>query len=172
MKSSAVRTGFIFLSLVFVFVMATSDILAAPNSGESNGKCAMLNFEKAYKNAGAVFVGEVVEIKKDGNKRVFTFKIKKYWKGIEGKTIDVAAHENRRYQAPFEEGKSFLVFAKADEDGGFWDGRCSRTRNMESYAPSLKEDLEKLGEGKTADDEMKECEEGKSNEPLIGSSDG
>ncbi len=172
MKKGGLRIGFILLSFVFVFITASSDILASPTANQPVAKCAMLNFEKAYENASAVFVGEVTGIKKDGNKRVFTFKVKKYWKGVEGKTIAVAAHENRRYQAPFKKGASFLVFAKADEDGGFWDGRCSRTRNMESYAPSLKEDLEKLGKGKTVDEEMKECEEDKSEDSLVGSSDG
>ena len=136
------------LLLGFLFV-GSSDIYVARATESLNVKCAMPNFKNAYKNAKAVFVGEVIGVKKNGNIKTFEFRVKKFWKGIEDTTVKVITNENFRYQAPYKIGETFLVFAKDNNKGGLWDGRCSRSRNMDGLAPSLKEDLESLGEGKT-----------------------
>ncbi|NNE97477.1 MAG: hypothetical protein HKN25_00515 [Pyrinomonadaceae bacterium] len=170
MKKKSVEKVFISFCLLFVFTAGSSNAFASGAQIKPLSKCAMLNFEKAFERAGAIFVGEVIEIEKEAKKRIFEFKVKKYWKGSVEKTIKVAAHENPRFQAPFEKGKSFLVFAKSDEDGGYWDGRCSRTRNMESFAPSLKEDLKKLGKARMVTEETKECKEGEKEETLSSTS--
>jgi hypothetical protein len=112
-------------------------------------KCAIMKFEKEYEYSKAVFVGKVLNIRKDGNKKIFKFAVKKYWKGIESKTVVVAVNENPRFQAQFQIDGEYLVFAKDDEAGGLFDGRCSRSKDLEGFGQAVKEDLEKLGEAKT-----------------------
>ncbi len=129
-------------------------VLSAPNfyssaTNESLVKCAMPNFKNAYKRAGAVFVGKVVSIKKEGDIKITKFKVSKFWKGVNKKYVVVRVFESRRVQSPYRDGRSYLVFAKKREKGGFWDGRCSRSRDVEGFSPSLKKDLKALGEGKT-----------------------
>ena len=140
--------GTLCLLLGSLFVGSTSFDVSSANES-LNVKCAMPNFKNAYKNAEAVFVGEVIGVEKKGEIKTFEFRVKKFWKGIEDTTVKVITNESFRYQAPYKVGETFLVFAKDNDKGGLWDGRCSRTRNMDSFAPSLKEDLKSLGEGKT-----------------------
>lgn len=113
-------------------------------------KCAIPNFERAFENAEAIFVGKVLSEKTEDRMKIFELEVEKFWKGVEEKKITVNVYENPRYQAQFEVGERFLVFAEADEDGRLFDRRCSRTRRMnESENYIMKENLEKLGEPKT-----------------------
>jgi hypothetical protein len=135
--------------LVGLFFISSSGSKVSSASENLNAKCATPNFERAYKNARAVFIGEVIGVEKDGDKKIFEFKVKKFWKGIEGAKVKVITYENRRYQPPYDVGETHLVFAKDDEEGGLYDGRCSRSRDLNGLSPSLKDDLKELGEGKT-----------------------
>ena len=137
------------ISTVFGFAIFSTPNFYSIAKTKVPAKCATLAFEKAYKRAGAVFVGNVLNISKEGNTKTVKFKVIKYWKGIEKTIVTVSVYENPRFQAPYKEGKRYLVFAKSKEKSGFWDGRCSRSRDIEGFSPSLKDDLKALGKSKT-----------------------
>lgn len=141
------RISATFVILGLVVLSAPSFYISAAN--EEPVKCAMLNFKNAYKRAAAVFVGKVVSVKKEGDIKITKFKVSKFWKGVNTKYVVVRVFESRRFQSPYRDGRSYLVFAKKREKGGLWDGRCSRSRDVEGFSPSLKKDLKALGEGKT-----------------------
>lgn len=107
-------------------------------------KCAIPAFQTAYQGSKAVFVGEVVGEEKDGDTRIFDFKVEKYWKGRNTKRVEIRVYETTRYQAWFKKGEKYLVYAAADEDGKLRVGRCSRSRDVDSAG----EDLQKLGKGR------------------------
>lgn len=135
------------LSLLFAVFLLGGNNSSANES--TVAKCAIPNFERAFENAEAIFVGKVLSEKSEGRMKTFELEVEKFWKGVEEKRITVNVYENPRYQAQFEVGEKFLVFAEADEDGKLFDRRCSRTRRLtetENYI--LKENLEKLGEAK------------------------
>jgi hypothetical protein len=145
-------TKVISLSLVLLLTIILSASSNTFSANElSNARCAIPKFEKAYENAKAVFVGKVLSKKSEGDLKAFELEVEKYWKGVEEKKITINVYENPRYQAQFEVGKSYLVFAEADEDSGkLFDRRCSRTKLVtENSVENLSEDLEKLGDAKT-----------------------
>ncbi|HUF03596.1 MAG TPA: hypothetical protein VMM38_05405 [Aridibacter sp.] len=129
-----------------------SDGLCCSRPDGGSERCAIRSFEAEYDGSKAVFIGKVVESSKDGDTKVFTFEVEKFWKGIEDKKVKVTAFENPRYQAQFREGGRFLVFAKEDETHGLSDGRCSRSKDLDRFAEGAEEDLEKLGPGETFSD--------------------
>lgn len=137
-----------FLCLV-ISLIGYSDNRKVTAENSRNAKCAMLTFKQAKKRAKAIFVGEVISVEKEGNKKIIEVQVEKYWKGIEDPIVKIKVSENFRYQSPYKVGETHLVYAKDDENGGLWDGRCSRSRNVEGFSPSLKEDLKKLGKAKT-----------------------
>lgn len=141
------------LCLVFSLTLILSSSLQSSSATElSTARCATKKFDDAFKDAGAVFVGKVLSKKSEGSIKVFELEVEKYWKGIDEKNIVVNVNENPRYQAQFEIGKSYLVFAEADEDSGkLFDRRCSRTKPIDEEFGDLQEDLEKLGKAKTCD---------------------
>ena len=104
-------------------------------------KCAVPSFHKAFERAGVVFTGEVLSVEKNGDTRTFEFRIEKYWKGANKRTIQINVYETPRYQAFFKQGEKYLVFADASARGKFYVGRCSRSREITSAA----EDLKSLG---------------------------
>lgn len=109
-------------------------------------KCRVLSFEEAYKESEAIFVGEVFSAEKNGDNKVFKFKVEKYWKGKDSKNVEVSVYESTRFQAWFKTGEKYLVYANADEDGTLRDSaRCSRSKE----AANASEDLTRLGEGKS-----------------------
>ena len=81
---------------------------------------------------------------KSGDVRTFEFKVEKYWKGSMKKKVEIFVYETRRFQAPFEKGGKYLIYAGADDEGKLGVSRCSRSRDFES----VEEDLQKLGKGK------------------------
>lgn len=139
----------------FIYVMAiiVTVVLQAANLRSSetiDPKCAMPSFEVEYEHSTSVFVGEVIEVSKEGDKRQFVFEVKRFWKGVTSKKLKLSVTENMRFQAPFEEGKTYLVFAKKNEDDGeLFDGRCSRSAEIGGYSSTLEGDVEKLGDAKT-----------------------
>ena len=121
----------------------SSNFQTAESAANLGGKCAIPNFQAAYRGAKAVFVGEVVGEEKTGDTRVFDLKVEKYWKGANAKRIRIYVYETARYQAWFKEGGRYLIYADADTDGKLHVGRCSRSRDAADA-----EDLPKLGKGK------------------------
>ncbi len=111
---------------------------------KENGKCAILPFKDAFAASSAVFSGKVKSEKKVGDTRIFVFEVEKYWKGAKKKKIEISVYETARFQAWFEVGEKYLVFATADDDGTFNVGRCSRSKSVVDAS----EDLQKLGKGK------------------------
>ncbi len=116
----------------------TKNIVAA------NSKCAIPNLRTAFKSSGAVFVGKVLSMTKNGDEKTFEFRVEKYWKGAKRKKIKVSVLETSRFQAWFQVGESYLVFAHMDEDGKFRDGRCSASKTLSEAS----EDLKELGRAK------------------------
>lgn len=115
----------------------------------SDLKCAYPSFDRAFETAHSIFLGKVVEEKKEGKKKHFRFRVEKYWKGSSEKFVEIMVNESFRYQAPYRVGEKFLVFAKQNEDTKrLWDGRCSRSTRANEYSGTFKEDFEKLGKGK------------------------
>jgi hypothetical protein len=124
-----------------VFGAFVSESVTAENE---SAKCAVLSVENAYQQAGAVFIGKVLSEEKRGDVRYFEFEVEKYWKGANKKKIEIGVYETVRYQANFQTGERYLIYAKANDEGKLSVGRCSRSRP----ADGAKEDLEKLGAGK------------------------
>lgn len=139
----------IFLTLS-VFLFPTDLHSACVKEMPAPVKCAIPKIDDAFERAEAVFVGRVLNQKTEGGVKVFEFEVEKYWKGVEGKKIKIYVYETPRFQAQFEKGESYLIFAEADEESGkLFDRRCSRTKSMKNDFGDLKDDLEKLGEAKT-----------------------
>jgi hypothetical protein len=141
------------------FIIAFAVVFSAIGSGFSSNfrtaeradglitpdpKCAIPPFQSAYRQAQAVFIGEVVSEEKDGDTRTFDFKIEKYWKGAKSGKIEILVYETTRYQAWFRKGEKYLIYAAADDDGKLHVGRCSRSRVLDAAA----DDLQKLGKGR------------------------
>ena len=120
----------ILLCLVFSLTLILSSSLQSSSATElSTARCATKNLIMLSKMPERFLSGKVLSKKSEGSMKVFELEVEKYWKGVEEKKIVVNVNENPRYQAQFEVGKSYLVFAEADEiDGKFFDRRCSRTK--------------------------------------------
>ena len=112
---------------------------------ETAGKCGVPLVAAAYKESKAVFVGEVLKVVKDGDIKTFTFKVEKYWKGAAGKEIEINVQETMRYQAWFEVGEKYLVYARGENGREkLWEVRCSRSTRFADAS----EDVKKLGRAK------------------------
>ena len=112
----------LFLIVGVLFELFDGTIYGSVNEENKSLRCAFQKFEKEYENSKAVFVGKVINVEKDGNKKITEFKVKKYWKGIKGSKVKVTVYENPRFQSPFDEGEIHLVFAKQGEKDGLRDG--------------------------------------------------
>jgi hypothetical protein len=143
-----------FVLFVPAFWVAGSSICAA------EPRCAVPKFENEFGQSAEVFVGTVDSIEMKGDEKIATFQVEKYWKGSGKRILKVSAYENPKFQSPFREGGRFLVFAKADEDddGKLFDGRCSRTTDLDRNPERAAEDLEKLGPGSACKGDGEECE--------------
>lgn len=122
--------------------------------GPGSARCAIRSFEAEYEGSRAVFIGRVIEVEKEGDTKIFTFEIERFWKGVDSRKVKVAVYENPRFQAQFREEGRFLVFAKEDEEHGLSDGRCSRSKDLDRFKEGAEEDLEKLGPGEKFPDEQ------------------
>lgn len=131
-------------------LVTTAVSLPSAIADERNARCATPDFEREYEISRAVFIGTVKKAREDGDRKIFEFKVEKYWKGVEESSVTVTVHENPRFEAQFAEGGRFLVFAKSDEQGGLVDGRCSRSKDLDKFAEGAEEDLRKLGPAKPA----------------------
>ena len=130
--------------LLTIFTNSRFETVAKEST--SLAKCATLGFNEEFKYSKVVFVGKVLSIGEEpGSKKIIEFKVAKYWKGIKTKKVEVTVYETSRYQAWYEVGKSYLVYARNDE-GKLMDGRCSRSREMSDNF--IKDDLKRLGKGR------------------------
>jgi len=112
---------------------------------EGAGKCGVPAVTEAYKQSKAVFVGEVLKVVKEGDVKTFTFKVEKYWKGATDEEIEINVQETMRYQAWFEVGEKYLVFARGEKGHEkLWEVRCSRSTRLADAS----EDIKKLGRAK------------------------
>lgn len=116
------------------------------NSGNA-AKCRVPTVKTAYNESKAVFVGEITGVVEDGDMKTFTFKVRKSWKGKANREIKVSVRETARYQAWFEVGEKYLVYARGgDENEKLWEIRCSRTKLLANAS----EDIKELGRAKKA----------------------
>ena len=102
-------------------------------------------FSRSIRRRAGGFVGEVTDETKDGDTRVFEFEVEKYWKGAAKKKIKIYVYETTRYQAGFQKGEKYLIYARGGDDGKLGVSRCSRSNSVESASA----DLAKLGKGKS-----------------------
>ena len=108
-----------------------------------SAKCAIPSFRQAFQKSANVFVGKVISESKKGDYRIFQFEAAKYWKGAKTKKITVEVYETPRFQAWFEVGGEYLIFAEQNE-GKLQVSRCSRSKELSD----AKDDLKLLGKGK------------------------
>lgn len=109
-------------------------------SAEGAAKCRVPPVGEAYQNSKAVFVGEILSVVKDGDVKTFNLKVEKYWKGAAGKEIKINVQETTRYQAWFEVGGKYLVYARGGErDEKLWEVRCSRSKSLADASEDIKE---------------------------------
>ena len=140
----------IFLAFVTIGLLSTtftsSKFETVAKESTVLAKCATREFNDEFKYSKAVFVGQVLSIREEpDSKKIIEFKVTKYWKGIKIKKVEVTVYETSRYQAWYEVGKNYLVYARND-NGKLMDGRCSRSREIGD--DFIKDDLKKLGKGK------------------------
>lgn len=134
----------LFLTIAVFTVFLTDKSKVSAKESESYVRCAMPTFNQAYKNSKAIFAGKVTSVRTEGDERIFTFQVEKYWKGTKSKTLEVRYYETMRYQAWLKVGGRYLVYARSDENGTLSDGRCSLTKNYSEASA----DLKKLGKAK------------------------
>lgn len=127
-----------------MFYSFSSKTAVAKSENEIAVKCRILSFDEAFDYSDAVFVGKVVSESKSGDVKTFEFEVEKYWKGANKKKININVYETMRYQAQFEIGERYLIYATANDESKLNVGRCSRSREAEGAS----EDLKKLGAGK------------------------
>lgn len=132
-----------------ICLICSSDFYGLTGRNYLSADCIFPTFASEYKNSKAVFIGEVINIEKDGDKKIVEFKVKKYWKGIEDSKIKIIVYENFTFVSPYDKGETHLVFAKDNEEGGLWDDKCSRSKDLNGTSSDLEDDLKALGKGKT-----------------------
>lgn len=144
------KTTLIIFLILFLLSAGSGQFQASDR--KTSARCAVPLFEAAFEKAGAVFVGTVLSKKTDGQMKIFELEVIRFWKGVDSTTMTIHVNENPRFQAQFEVGETYLVFAEADDDGRLFDRRCSRTKILvenvdDSFDDGVREDLQKLGEG-------------------------
>jgi hypothetical protein len=145
MKKQILLLILIMVSVVFTGISDHRFEVAAKETGTLE-KCAIPPFGQAYKFSKAVFIGKVLSVREEDSKKIFEFKVEKYWKGIKAKNVEVGIYETTRYQAWYKVGGRYLVFARATDDGKLIDGRCSRSKDAADS--NAADDLKQLGKGK------------------------
>jgi hypothetical protein len=109
------------------------------NSAEKLGKCRVPSVKEAHQYSKAVFVGEVTKVAENGDVKTFTFKAEKYWKGAANREIKINVQETARYQAWFEVGEKYLVYARGSEENEkLWETRCSRSKLLADASEDIK----------------------------------
>jgi hypothetical protein len=140
---------------IFWTILAVSTFLAAASSNiatvesasfissSSSAKCGVPPLKQAYAAANSVFIGKVTKVTQNERGKTFEFRAEKYWKGSKSKNIKVTVYESTRFQAFYQVGGKYLVFARAEENK-LVDGRCSRSKDFSDAA----EDIRGLGKSR------------------------
>jgi hypothetical protein len=128
-------------ALICCIIILTFAVLKSEaKTSEFSEKCAMPNAKSAFIYSKAVFVGEVLNVEEEGDIKTFTFRVEKYWKGVKSNKIKVSVNETMRYQAWFEVGEKYLVFAAGSEkDAKLWERRCSGSKRLADASLDVKE---------------------------------
>lgn len=138
------------MKLLIIVFLAVSTLLVTNKSevsAKESGaivKCAIPSFTRAYQDSNAIFAGKVINVRTEGDERIFTLQVEKYWKGKKSKTLEVRYYETSYYQAWLKVGGRYLVFARKNDNGTLSDSRCSLTKDYSQASAELK----KLGKGK------------------------
>lgn len=109
---------------------ATLVLLALPAAAEACTCVGPRDPKAAASNASVVFAGRVASSRivkgRFGPDRVITFAVERVWKGERQPqlTVSTAADEGM-CGYPFEEGRTYLVFAARDERGRLGTSLCS-----------------------------------------------
>ena len=137
--------NFKFFLIICVFTLFGADSSLACTCAPSQSASQEL------KRATAVFSGKVVEIKRHKQpSNLFAaveviFEVQKIWKGVNEKTISIfTSSQSSACGYGFKAGRTYLVYAQGNADGGLATSICSRTRRLKD----AREDLEELGSGK------------------------
>lgn len=101
--------------------------------------------QEALGESAAVFQGTVAgvrESEQDGY--IVTFSVEGSWKGVDKASVEVStARDSAACGIAFETGKTYLVYAHAQEDGSLGTGLCSRTHEI--VDATADEDVAALG---------------------------
>ena len=107
--------------------------------------CPIPTLKEDVANSKAVFSGTVIKIEKDGDVKIITLQVNRFWKGNVRRRIKLYILETMRYGGVFyETGKNYLVIAIQDSQGRLSDRRCSNSKPLGDAAYDLKQ----LGKGK------------------------
>lgn len=131
--------------IAFAAFVAVSGLAFAPYSAHACSCMAPGSPQESLESSAAVFQGTVASVASDGDMgyRV-TFSADKAWKGVTASPLDVrTARDSAACGFNFEEGKKYIVYAYADEEGALATGLCSRTHELAANDP----DVAALGEG-------------------------
>ena len=127
----------LFVVTVSFFINLTVAMLS---NAPAQAKCLMIPTLKRLKQSRAVFIGEVLNIKKGEGYEQVRFRITRSWKGVS--KGEVVISNFRHPEAPhYEVNKNYLVFAYGEKDK-FATGGCSGTFGVEYSQKEIKE-LEK-----------------------------
>jgi len=109
--------------------------------------CGRTSTCERYNFAGAVFIGKAIAIEKEMSETFKTestvFEIKESFSGESKQLIKVRNKSGFSCDVEFEQGKTYLVFARGDKESGFGTGFCSGNLPIE-YADEELSNLRKL----------------------------
>jgi hypothetical protein len=103
--------------------------------------------KKALEGAAAVLLAEADKVVVEGDTRIVTFKVDRWWKGGDKAEVTAFTHKDGAtcgYR--FEKGKKYLVYARMDKNKQLHVSLCSRTRTEKQAEEAG--DFKELGEGK------------------------
>ena len=143
------REGSTTVSWLKGFVVVCGLILASLTVADRVHACSCMRQEpaEAVEDSASVFEGRVSAVVEEERGFRVTLSVVRTWKGADAETVEVrTAGSSAACGFPFEEGKSYLVYARlAEEDGVQPVSLCSRTGLIEN----AHEDLAFLGAGVT-----------------------
>lgn len=132
------------LLLLSLFCLGFLAVTAEAKACELGARCYIPKLPEAVSYSKAVFSGKVISVEADGDTKIFTIQVSRYWKGPVSREVKIYILETMRYQAWYELGQSYLVYAGMNNKGQLVDGRCSATKRIRD----AKADLKYLGKGK------------------------
>lgn len=128
---------FVFLTAVFIFSMlGASDVFACSCLAETK-RSESKKVKAAYKDAAAVFYGEVIEVNRQADSLIVKFKVERSWKGQTARETVVRTAENSAMCGfNFEVGVKYLVYADRRNNNLETD-ICTRTSVRNADAKHL-----------------------------------